>query len=94
MGQSEGLPLPADSKLEFALSASGLAENLVAAFASDCALGVREDDLDIHAVLAFYVHEIGVRGLDEAFELVNTFFGFRVRVKEIDFHFARFSFLF
>ena len=90
MGQSEGFPLPADSELKFALSASGLAEYLVAAFAGNGALGVREDDLDIHAVAAFDVHEVGVGGLDEAFEFVDTFFGFWVWVQEIDFHLLSF----
>lgn len=94
MGQSEGLPLPADSELQLALSASGLAEYLVAAIACDCALGVREDDLDIHALRAFDVHEVGVRALDEALELVNAFFGSGVWVQEIDFHFASGFFFF
>ena len=86
-GQSEGLPFPADTEMQLALAAGGLAEDLVAAFAGDGALGMREDDLQVHALVALHVHEVGVRRLNQPLQLVSALFHFRVRVQEIDFHF-------
>ncbi len=81
---SEGFPLPSNSELEFALASSGLAEDLVAAFAGDRALGMREDDLDVHALVALHIHEVGVGRLNEALQFVSAFFHTGIWVKEVD----------
>merc|ERR1719299_128463 len=67
-------------------TSSRLAEHRVAASAQNDRLRVRIDRSDLEAPRALHVHEIAVRPLDQALELVHALLRRRFRVKEINIH--------
>merc|ERR1719388_46545 len=79
--------LPEAAPLSKACNTSGrLAEHRVAASAQNDRLRVRIDCRDLEAPRALHVHEIAVRPLDQALELVHPLLRRRFRVKEINIH--------
>ena len=60
---------------EFALAAGGLAEDVLAVVAGHHSLGVAEDDGSLVASTTLHVHEVGVGGRHQSFELVSLLFG-------------------
>merc|ERR1719446_1537583 len=67
-------------------TSSRLAEHRVAASAQNDRLCVRVDRGDLEAPWALHIHEIAVRALDQALELVHALLRSRFRVEEVDIH--------
>lgn len=74
---SSGFDLKGATLCEFALAACRLGQDVLAVVASDDSLCVAEDDCSFIAAAALNVHEVGVWGRDESFELMALSFGLK-----------------
>ena len=71
---------------EFALSAGGLAEDVLAVAAGDDGLGMAEDDSGLVAASALDVHEVAVGGGNQTCEFVLVLFGLEGGVQQVTVH--------